>query len=339
MRTILKKTLAKFAKILELDLLIGLANRHLLLPFYHTVSDDDLVHIKYLYPVPTIARFKTDLDFLQKNFKPVSHTFLHEYVKNKNTITENCFFLSFDDGLREFYDIVAQILLHQGIPATCFINIAFIDNKDMFFRMKASILIDKINKKELSFEQKKVVVGIFNQHNLKYNSAFDLLRITDQNKEILDTIAPIVDVCFSEYLSKHQPYLTTNQINELIQKGFSIGAHSVSHPYYNMLPEETQVKQTLDCLHYLIDNFKIKERLFSFPYTDFDVKKTFFDKISNAVDLTFGTASLKLDLIKTNLQRTPMEVFGYKSAEDIVKPEYLYFILKRLVRKHVINRS
>ncbi|TSA28283.1 MAG: hypothetical protein D4R67_04175 [Bacteroidetes bacterium] len=339
MKVLLKKTLSKSAKILGLDLLTGLANQRLFLPFYHTVSDDDLVHVKYLYPVPTIKRFKTDLDFLLKNFKPVSYTFLHDYVKNKNAIAENCFFLSFDDGLREFYDVVAPILVHQGIPATCFINTAFIDNRDMFFRMKASILIDTITRKELSAGQKKAVTGIFNQHNLTYNSASDLLRITDQNKEILDTLAPVVGVCFAEYLATHQPYLTTNQIHELIQQGFSIGGHSVSHPYYPMLPEEAQVKQTVDCLSYLADNFNIQERLFSFPHTDFNVKKTFFDKIRDHVDLSFGTAGLKLDLLETNLQRTPMEVPGYSSAEEIVKTEYLYFILKRVVGKHKIHRS
>jgi len=339
MKTILKKAISKSTKTLSLDLLIAISNQRLLLPFYHTVSDVDLAHIKHLYPIQSIAGFKKDLNFLQKNFKPVSYSFLQKDAIIKNKIKENCFFLSFDDGLREFYDVVAPILLERGVPATCFINSAFIDNKDMFFRLKASVLIERINKKALTSGQNKKLVGIFFQHGLSYNSAFDLLKIAYQNKEILDIIAPVIDVNFQDYLATHQPYLTTNQINELIQKEFSFGSHSVSHPYYNALSEDIQVQETLDCLNYLVDTFGIKERLFSFPYTDFGVTKSFFDKISNNVDLSFGTASLKQDTIPTNIQRTPMEVFGYESAEEIIKSEYLYFILKRLVGKHIIYRS
>lgn len=339
MKKILKKNISKSATLLGLDFLIAISNQHLLLPFYHTVSDEDLAHIKHLYPIQSTLGFKKDLDFLQKKFRPVSHLFLQETVTSSKRIKENCFWLSFDDGLREFYDVVAPILSERGVPATCFVNSAFIDNKDMFFRLKASVLIERINKKALTSGQNKKLVEIFFQHGLTYNSAFDLLKITYQNKEILDNVAPVIDVSFQEYLSKHRPYLTTNQINELIQKGFSFGSHSVSHPYYNALPEDIQVQETLDCLNYLVDTFGIKERLFSFPYTDFGVTKSFFDKIGNSIDLSFGTASLKQDTISTNIQRIPMEVFGYESAEEIIKSEYLYYILKRIVGKHIIYRS
>jgi peptidoglycan/xylan/chitin deacetylase (PgdA/CDA1 family) len=339
MKTILKKAISGSARVLPLDLLIRLSGRRLLLPFYHMVSDDDPVHIRHLYPAVTVSRFNADLDFFLKWYTPVSAGTLIDRVKNNRPATENSFYLSFDDGFREFHDIAAPILLKRGIPATCFVNSAFIGNKEMFFRLKASILIDRILAKPLSPGQTKAIGEILALEKIPFDSASDLLKITYRNREVLDRIAPFVEVSFSGYLSKHQPYLTTDQINALIRQGFTIGAHSVSHPYYYMLPEEEQVRETLDCIRFLADNFSVKERLFSFPFTDFQVRRSFFDKIGKDVDLTFGTASLKLDTVKTNLQRTAMEKFGSGSAEAIVKPEYLYFILKRLAGKHMIRRD
>ena len=339
MKTILKKWLSKPAKALGTELLTGWSGQRLLLPFYHMVSDDDPVHVKYLYPAPTTKRFKADLDFLRRHFRPVSHAYLTEHVRNRLAIKENCFFLSFDDGLREFYDVAAPILEQRGIPATCFINTAFIDNRDMLFRMKASILIGKIKINPLTPGQKKLFTDIFNQYNLRYNDASDLMKVTDHNRELLDAAAAAVEVSFPEYLSTHRPYLTTSQIHELVRRGFSIGAHSVSHPCYQILPEEMQVRQTLDCLDHLATNFNVGERLFSFPYTDFNIKSAFFEKIREHVDLSFGTAGLKTDSEETNLQRISMEAPGYRSGEEIVSTEQLYFIIKRLAGKHKIRRN
>ena len=249
------------------------------------------------------------------------------------------FYLTFDDGLREFHDVVASILLRKGIPATCFVNTGFIDNKAMFFRMKASILIETIAYKPLTKAQQNSIQQLFIKHSLSYQFAHDLLKISDKNQSILDDIANILEVSFDDYLKTHQPYLTTNQIQNLIKQGFSIGAHSVSHPYFPDLSEDQQVEQVIDSMQFLHDNFQITEKLFSFPYTDFDIGQSFFEKIRQEVDLTFGTANLKLDSIATNFQRIPMEIKNSKSASQIIKKAYALYIIKMFMNKHIIERS
>jgi len=296
------------------------------------------MHVKHLYPIVSTKCFNDDLDFLQKNYPAVSYKYLLENIGRKSLRSEKGFFLTFDDGLRQFHDIVAPILIQCGIPATIFVNSDFVDNKDMFFRLKVSILIEEIKVTGLSAGQKSGITSLFNKKGLKYDSSADFQSINDTNKEILDGIAQILDINFAQYLSTYQPYLTTKQIESLIQQGFTVGAHSVSHPYYQSLTEDMQVEQTLKCIQYLTKNFGIKERTFSFPYTDFEIKKTFFERIKNEVDLTFGTANMKLDEIHTNIQRIPMEIFDRKSAESIVKSEYLFFLIKMLLNKQIINR-
>lgn len=339
MKSLITNLLSIITNCFGLDFLIRTSKQGLVLPFYHAVSDRDLVHIKHLYPVISVKRFQEDIEFFQKHYAPVSHTDLLQCIENPSLRKDKMFYLSFDDGLREFHDVVAPILLQKGIPATCFINSDFVDNKDLFFRLKASILTEKIIKKGLTSGQRNTIVEIFSDKGLTYKQAHDLLKINDYNKDILDRIAPVLGVDFKEFLSTQRPYLTSSQIESLIKQGFSFGAHSVSHPYFPDLTEDMQVEQVIACLRFLQNNFKIEERLFSFPYTDYDIKRSFFDTISHDIDLTFGTANLKLDEIPSNFQRIPMEIWNSRHAEKIVKKAYLLQIVKKIFNKHVIHRG
>lgn len=337
MKTALKKILSQSAHLWSLDSLVRKSGCNLIMPFYHVVSNEEKIHFKHLYPLTTTKRFGEDLDFLMRNYTPVSYDYVADFEKRNSG--QKAFFLSFDDGLSEFYDVVAPALLERGIPATCFVNSAFVDNKDMFYRMKVSILIERVNVKSLSSGEMQNVITSFRRYGMQYKNVFDFLSITYQNRLLLDEVASVLEVNFSEYLVKNKPYLTSEQIEGLRKKGFTFGSHSVSHPYYYEIGEDEQVKETLDCLKFLTENFDIKERLFSFPFTDYGVKKSFFERIEQDIDLTFGTANIKLDSVKTNFQRIPMEVSVGNSAEDIIKSEYLNFIIKRFFGKHIIKRS
>lgn len=339
MKELLKKTLSVLSPLFSIDLLSGISGQGLILPFYHVVSNNDLAHIKHLYPVTLVKRFKEDIDFFATNYNAVNYDYLLRCIDNSEIKKEKAFFLSFDDGLREFHDVVAPILIEKGIPAVCFVNPAFIDNKDMFFRLKFSILAEKIQTSGLSKGQKYGIEAIFKANGLLYNSSKDLFRVKDDKKSIADELAPILEVDFSEYLKKNEPYLTHSQIKSLIDKGFTIGAHSMTHAYFPDLSEEKQLYETLESIDWVKKNFKQQVNLFSFPYTDFEIGKSFFEKIVNDVHISFGTANLKLDSIKTNFQRIPMEIENSRNAQQILKNEYLYFLFKMLINKHIIIRN
>ncbi|HRN41610.1 MAG TPA: polysaccharide deacetylase family protein [Vicingus sp.] len=258
-----------------------------------------------------IVDFEKDLDYLTKNFKPISLAELIALKKNGFKTSENYFHITFDDGLSELYNVVAPILLKRKIPATFFINTDFIDNNDLFYRFKASILAEKV-------------------------AAHGMLDIDYNQKQDLDELAEIVKIDFKQYLETEKPYLTSSQIKELILQGFTIGAHSKNHPLYNMLSEEDQLKQTLESLDFLKNEFQLEYSVFSFPFTDDGVGKEFFKKIESKVDITFGSAGIKKDSISFNLQRIPMET--NLSAEKIIKTQYFYCLLKKIFKKNIITR-
>src|SRR5205814_9799266 len=64
------------------------------------------------------------------------------------TLRRPCFHLTFDDGFREMYDIVAPILERAGAPATFFLNTAFLDGGGLAHHNALSVLLDRLQSRQ-----------------------------------------------------------------------------------------------------------------------------------------------------------------------------------------------
>ena len=174
---------------------------------------------------------------------------------------------------------------------------------------------------------------------------YDHLLLFDddyQNKYILDKIAIVLEVDFADYLSRFQPYLSSEQIKKLIDDGFNIGSHSIDHPEYRFLPYEEQIKQTKESVKMICDNFSLSYKSFSFPFTDFGITKKYFEEINQGdnpiVEFSFGGAGIKKDSFENHLQRIPMDEKSL-TARTIIHSEYLYYILKAPFLRNKIHRK
>jgi peptidoglycan/xylan/chitin deacetylase (PgdA/CDA1 family) len=250
--------------------------------------------------------------------------------------------LSFDDGLREFHDVAAPILLRKGIPAVCFLNSAFIDNADLFYRYKASLLIDRLQKRTGNEEQENLVGTWFKENHLAQTADYQsLLKVSYTKRHLLDELALLLGLDFNAFLRDQRPYLTSEEIASLIQKGFSFGSHSIDHPEYRFLTEEEQLRQTAESIRVIRLKFGISEKLFSFPFTDYEVKNSFyakiFDPLQPIADLSFGGAGLKKDPVRRNFQRIAFEGTTM-DARQILGTEYLYYMIKSIFGKNIIRR-
>ncbi|MFP5470628.1 MAG: polysaccharide deacetylase family protein [Bacteroidia bacterium] len=307
-KNIVKESLYPFLDVFSVDWLIQKSGERVIFPFYHAVTNDPPPHLKHLGTFRSIEDFQKDLEFLTKYFQPIS---LNDLLSKKQ-IAKPSFHLTFDDGLLEFYTTVKPILLEKGIPCSIFLNTGFIDNKDMSFRLKASLLYDTLNEKNL--------------FNLSYSQNDQMHEIALRNK-----------VTFGEYLKNHKPYLTTEQIIDLRNCGFTFGSHSVDHPDYRLLPIEKQVEQTLKSLSEIKKTFNLSYSVFAFPFTSDEISVRFFDKTQAEVDFYFGTSGIKKDNITNVFHRIPMEQ-KTKKGQDIIKQEYLYFLIKKIFNKNRITR-
>ncbi|MEZ4911241.1 MAG: polysaccharide deacetylase family protein [Saprospiraceae bacterium] len=302
--------------------LINLTNQKLIHPFYHAVSDVPLPHMTHLYSVKNSDAFIKDIDWLLKHFSPIDYPEFKQIILGEKPITKPSFLLSFDDGLSQFHDVIAPILKEKGVPAICFLNSAFIDNKALFFRYKASLIIHTI---QHSSEKHNTVKQILDTSEVNQS----LLAIQYADRAVLDIIADAISLDFDAYLKENTPYLSSQQIKSLIQQGFYFGAHSIDHPEYRHLDLPEQINQTKESVAKIIANFGLDYRLFSFPFTDYSVSQQFFTHLQqqNITDLTFGCSGLKTDSAPNHFQRIPCEMANL-SAKQIVNAELLYFLAK-----------
>ena len=294
------------------------------LPFYHVVSDEDLPHILN-YQYRDVKQFEMELDFYLRHFNPVSL----EDLLNINPSNKKSFHITFDDGLRECAEIIAPILFKKGIPATFFINPSFVDNKALFHKYKASLILRKLLKAgNLNAED------LLKKNGLSINN---LLEANIQQTNIIDQVAQILEIDFQDFLKNYQPYMTTNQIKDLQHQGFGIGAHSYHHPEFWQISDEQQNEEITSSMDWITKHFTPNIKSFAFPFTDSGVSKKILESIQhkNICDITFGTAGIKQDELNNHFQRYPVE-----NSTDFIgdlKSELIYFQLRKIAGKATVK--
>lgn len=294
------------------------------LPFYHVVSNEVLPHILN-YNFRSIESFEKELDFYLRYYQPVS---LEELITNPFP-KKKVFHISFDDGLKECAEIIAPVLLKKGIPASFFVNTGFIDNRQLFHKYKASLLFRHLEKNSHPGANR-----ILKENNLE---GIQILRAAIHQTKILNEIAELTGLDFNEFLKIQKPYLTAQQLTQLQKQGFNIGAHSVNHPEFWLIPEEEQWKEIEQSVKWIAENIQPKIKTFAFPYTDSGVSKNVIEKIhrEKLCDITFGTAGIKFDEVENHFQRYPIEIKG-KFLQNL-KSELVYFALRSMVGKATVT--
>lgn len=307
------------------------------LPVYHCVSDENLPHIRHVIQYKNTKQFEEDIDCLSKHFQWVNWQEFKDFTSGTFKPQKKIALLTFDDGFREFYDIVAPLLERKGIYACNFINPAFIDNREMMFRCKASLLIEALEKKK-SIDPEVYRILSLNHQATAETLKREFLKITYQEKDILDLLAEKLEVDFQNYLKEYRPYLNTEELKSLIHRGFGISSHGWDHPKFGDLSLEQQMESIHKTFTYLKENDFLYDS-FAFPFTDFGVKNEFFEELfrNKEIYCSFGAAGIKLDSVKMNFQRIPMEMG--ENAERILKKEIAYFKLKKLINKNRIVRK
>ncbi len=319
-----------------------LARRDLVvIPFYHVVSDQDLPHIKHLYCYRNSTLLARDLDYYLAHYSVIDLHDLLAHYRQGRALPRNPLLLTFDDGFREDYEVAAPILKKKGVPATFFVCSAFVDNKDLFFRNKVSLLIDKMQSPQTSAASVGRVREMLAARGGAGGTIAEALRsVTYAERGVLDQVAQAVDLDFQAFLARQRPYLTTDQVRLLIKDGFTIGAHSVDHPLYGQLTLEQQVQQTLEGQAYLERQFALDYRVFAFPYEDQGVSRAFFEQVRlrGGPEITFGSAGMMADCVPGNLQRVCL-ANDLRPVGQILAQYYANQLFKVLIGKGCIARN
>ena len=244
--------------------------------YYHLVSNKKNPLVENLYSHKDIATFRKDLEVLVKKYKILD---LAQLKANKKGIV-----LTFDDGFAECYKVIFPILKELSLPAFFFVNNDFIDNKAMFYRAKISLLISKLG-----------YLSPFTHNQLSYvleckitDLKGQLLAINNGDTRKIDSLMTIAGIDIDNYLQEKQPYLTSEQISEMVNEGFYFGGHTHDHMRLQGMPATEQEHRIIDSTLDICDSFNLDYKLCSLPHNDVGIKKEVFDKVSNKIDYLFG---------------------------------------------------
>lgn len=310
-RAMVSSLLSKGAARIPVEWVRPLSGVSLIVPYYHMVSDTAVPHVSHLYRFRSIAQFRSDVEFFLSRFEPITLIDIVDVLDRKKTLNRPCVHLTFDDGFREMYDIVAPILQRSGAPATFFLNTAFLDGGGLAHHNALSLFLDRLQSdhSRLSGASLRRVESLLAGTRQCGTLRSRILSIRYAQKSLVRSLAEVFDVDFDQYVREMRPYLSSEQIATMLHRGFSIGAHSHDHPLYADLALSHQLEQTRMSVQLLQTRFGVNPRAFAFPHNDRGVAHEFFTKVFSEpmLDVSFGTAGLVPHFHARNIERVSME--------------------------------
>ena len=233
--------------------------------YFHMISEK--VHPYYPHDTINPDDFRDQIKFLKKHFNIIS---LPEAIEREesNNSPKNSLVLTIDDGFKECYSVIAPILKEEKIPATFYLIEDCIDNRNMMWLHQLEYL-----QQTLSEERKNDVIKAFlnktNNNSKSYSNIPEIAKewnMKDKDKftDIIWNLS--VKESNSEWLQQHQPYMSTQQIQELISAGFTIGSHSASHPSCDLLNFYELEDEIIGSCKRISDKLGIEIKYFSYPF-------------------------------------------------------------------------
>jgi peptidoglycan/xylan/chitin deacetylase (PgdA/CDA1 family) len=293
---------------------------------YHSLSSLDAEPEINRNPYRTKSQFTEDIKFIKNNFNVLRLQEFLEIINNGRKFPERSLLITVDDGLAIQYDHLYPVLRSYNIPATFFINNAFIDNKELHYERKKYVIMRRLDELQDISIQREIFKSISKQ---EYDSSDSdprtfVRNLAYKSKDTLDLLADELGISFSDYLNQNRIYLSTQEIDIMLRNDMTIGGHSMDHPDYSELSLEDQVNQTLSSVNDLADRFNLDYKAFAFPYNDEALDNALFEKISDCIDVSFGTSGLARDELRMHFQRGSIDnsTLSFRKAMAVLFSKY-----------------
>jgi peptidoglycan/xylan/chitin deacetylase (PgdA/CDA1 family) len=298
-----KKLIGLFGGIVPLNILFRYHWSDCLVLTYHSLSGYDVEPEINKNPYRTPSQFSEDIRFIREHFHVVGLKEFLEIHERDGKFPEKSLLITFDDGLSIQYDHMYPVLRSYGIPATFFINNAFLDNRDLHYERKKYILLRRLDELgDISLEE-RILDNIPRENGHESDLKNQIHRLPYKSKETLDSIAGELGISFRDYLSENKIYLTSEQVETMLRNDMTIGGHSIDHPDFTELSMADQVHQILYSVNDLAERFRLDYKTFAFPYNDVSLDTALFENISDDIDVSFGSSGPARDEFRMHFQR------------------------------------
>jgi peptidoglycan/xylan/chitin deacetylase (PgdA/CDA1 family) len=239
--------------------------------FYHAVGDRLFPHVQHLFRPFSEDEFEGHLCFLKRHYQFIDYDELVHHCASGSPLPPGVLHLSFDDGYSECHSVVIPLLLKHRIPCVFFISTDWIDNTRMFYRNKVSLLIERLIEMEREGRGEEGLMrlgrGLSREVRDIHSAKKFLLRLTWADEQVIDCLGKDLQVDFPGFLQDRRPYLSVEQIRQMVSEGFVIGAHSRSHLPLSQLGFEVAKREVIDSVQIVREITGTPEIPFSFPFS------------------------------------------------------------------------
>lgn len=263
--------------------------------------------------------FERHISLLTKNFECVSSEHLRSYRRRAD---RNQVLLTFDDGFRNNFDVARPILLKYRVPALFFISSRHADPGRYLWFSYLRALKRHFPSDGFSFRGTQIDMGPEAREasmtqlrefllSLKPHPAAMYLAIEEELPRLEDFMAP-------EQLSDECEGMTAEQVGELASNPlFSIGCHTVDHPYLPRCEPAEMCRQISENKSWLEAVAGLRCDAIAYPLGDYDAavlelcRKLMFSKGYALSALLRSTPEFEIPRI--GIYSTSLEFLGFKA--------------------------
>jgi peptidoglycan/xylan/chitin deacetylase (PgdA/CDA1 family) len=265
---------------------------------FHYVREDFSQKYPSIFGL-TPSQFENQLIRLSKAGNFVSPKEILEHIIADRELPKNAILVTFDDGLKEQYDLAKPILDKMGIPAMYYINPINSNEKvvstvhkihllraDFSLAYLSNLLFD--NKAQLSKEDELKAEIHYNYDDketahFKYYLNFKLSPIEQK---------VTIDELFSTLFSNEEEisadlYMQFDEIKE-IAKNDELGSHGYEHFPLGQIESDLLLNLFIKADHYFKNRIGYKPFSISYPYGSFEACAGEVLKNSKNFDFVFG---------------------------------------------------
>ena len=225
--------------------------RRLLALCYHGVlSAECLPNDARLNLAVTAAQFDQQMQELRRNWNPVTIEQVRQSIEEGVPLPDKAVLVTFDDGFRNNLTVAQPILEKYQIPAIVFITTDMIGTDNLIWAVE---LIERL----VSWKQMRFTLGATQyvlpppdtpERTWAVSSIMDSIRNVSQQESqaFVEHVKNQTTLDLSPAWKRElYEFMNWDEVRQIQQKGFAIGAHTASHPILSHLePEELEAEMS-----------------------------------------------------------------------------------------------
>lgn len=219
---------------------------------YHIVGDDAL----------SARQFEWQLRFLRAKFEPIGLGTLVDRLQS-DMVTGREVVITFDDGVRNHYELVWPLLRAYGVPATFFVCPGLIESGEWLWRTELRMrlkLLDDIDRSRVARSAGCSVQGV--EAIMEWTKMLpmdDRLAFQLEIRRLTSSFSP------SRLQMEHHAPLTWDQLRQMDARLITIGSHTRTHPILPTLDESALHEEIVGSRRNLEERLDREIDLFSYP--------------------------------------------------------------------------